>query len=61
LKYNYNERYDKDTSLDKAGLEALTGTPTFDASSGTCDNFALEYHLRIGFEPIAATEDVEAG
>ena len=27
----------------------MTGTPTFDAGTATCDNFALEYHLRIGF------------
>ena len=39
----------------------MSGNPTFDAATGTCDNFALEYHLRIGFEPIASEEDVEAG
>ena len=49
-KYNYNELFDQDTSLDDAALKALDGTPTF--SGTTCDNFALEYHLRILYEPL---------
>ena len=51
-KYNYNDKYDQilldpDADANKAALEALDGTPTYTASDGTCDNFALEYHLRI--------------
>lgn len=54
----YNDKYEKDTTTD---LTTLTGLPTFDAGTGTCDNFALEYHLKIGFEPVVSDSDVEAG
>ena len=46
-KYNYYDLYDQDISLDDAALKALEGTPTFSSSDASCDNFALEYHLRI--------------
>jgi hypothetical protein len=46
-KYNYMESFDLNTDLPD---EDFDGTPTF--SSGTCDNFALEYHFRLKFDPI---------
>ena len=49
-KYNYMESFDLNTDSTDEVLKALDGTPTF--SSGTCDNFALEYHFRLKFDPI---------
>jgi hypothetical protein len=58
----YNGDYEKDKDLTADELIALTGKPVFsDTGDMSCDNFALEYHLRIGFEPISSEGDVVAG
>jgi hypothetical protein len=48
-KYNYNGDFDEITIDD---IAAITAGPTFTASDGTCDNFALEYHLSIQYEAL---------
>lgn len=47
-------------NLDKTATEAVlkaVKTPTYNAADGTCDNFALEVHLKIVFQPVAGSKE----
>ena len=48
-KYNYNGDFDEIPIDD---IDSVVAGPTFTASDGTCDNFALEYHLSIQYEAL---------
>ena len=60
VKYNYGNAensFAQDTTADNDTLIASAKAPTF--SSGTCDNFALEVHLKVLFSnrnPVDATD-----
>mmetsp|Transcript_3575 Transcript_3575/g.5411 ORF Transcript_3575/g.5411 Transcript_3575/m.5411 type:complete len:86 (+) Transcript_3575:730-987(+) len=45
-KFNYFGDYSQELTLDEAALQAIAA-PSFSAADGSCDNFALEYHLKI--------------
>jgi hypothetical protein len=49
-KFNYYGDFDE---VEIADLNSVKSGPTFGAADGSCDNFALEYHLKIRYEPIA--------
>ena len=59
-KYNYQGTFEKNIENTDDEMKAWTGTPTFALDAGTgnveCANFALEYHLRIGYEPDVGTK-----
>jgi hypothetical protein len=46
-KFNYNGDFDE---IEVSDLGIVTAGPIF--SAGSCDNFALEYHLKIQYEPV---------
>ena len=48
-KFEYFGEYKDITPADLTALQAVE-KPTFTAADGTCDNFALEYHLKVKFE-----------
>lgn len=54
-KYNYQGTFEKITETTDDEMKA---GPTFseDAGEVTCANFALEYHLRIEYEPDVGTK-----
>jgi hypothetical protein len=52
-KYNYYGVFDE-IDLNIADLATFKAAPpVYNEADGSCDNFALEYHLKIKYEPIA--------
>ena len=51
VKFNYDGDYSQDKTTD---LTKIT-TSTF-GSDGSCDNFVLEYHLKIKYENVEGTD-----
>lgn len=51
-KFEYFGDFKQDQSGQIDQLIKTQFTPTFDALTGSCDNFLLEYHLRIQFESL---------
>ena len=45
-KYNYFGDFDEVT-IEDADLDTVKAGPVFSAADGSCDNFALEYHMQI--------------
>ena len=55
-KFNYYGNYEQDLSSGIQDTLKSVKSPTFDSSTGGCDNFALEYHLKINFENVEGTD-----
>ena len=51
-KYNYYGEFDEIKIAD-GDLDTIKAGPIFKADDGSCENFALEYHIKIKYEPIA--------
>ena len=48
-KYKYYDDFAEEEITD---LSAVKAGPVFSAADGSCDNFALEYHLSFTYEPL---------
>ena len=50
-KFKFSDKFEIDNTLTPEQMKDIQ-SPSFNQGDGSCDNFALEIHLQIHYEPI---------